>query len=731
MRNRPKTSAVSAFALALALCGPGCRERPREPAQPAVARADASTPQAEDGSAHAAAPQDRAEPVGLAVVSGGGCRVDGAAVRCFGTTGLGAGLVAERPIVAFDAASYGAAVSACALLDDGTARCWSKSAFGATATTVSGLPPAVRVSVRPPESSLSGGACAVTRDGEVWRWLDFSAPGGEVEAARVEGLSEITRVACGLDHSCAVRRDGRVLCWGAWHSDELGIEVPVAEGSGPPREVPSLGDAVEVAVAAGGSTCVVRRSGGVACLGGITRPAGTPLARPLEPVEIEGLSSARGLVLARRHGCAVDGAGQALCFGDNTFGQLGDGTTDRSSSRARPVVGLARVAAVAAGEGISCAISDGDRVSCWGRWIGPDASADRVVLEPRQVPGLVATRIFAFGETTCALVGAGELRCFGEQPDTPRGILGMATPRLSALPEPGRLRALRGEPPPGRTVCGLWEGGDGRCWHALPADRPAEPDVSHSGLEGLALGAAGLYELRTGGEVAVGALLPGHEPEMSEVPGLSDAAALAARQYGCAVRRTGRVACVDCSSDECGPGFPAEPDARARELGGVVDAAEVALGLGGGCVRTTEGRVSCWGYELGNPDNPNRRVDEGLSSIVDIDVGDGLACALSSSGELFCHGVLFEEPGGSTSFATPRRVLEGVAELALGASHACARTTDGRVLCLGENDFGEIGVPARVAAMRPVAMVVGDPRPQPGPAVAAPDASPDAPSSPE
>ena len=124
------------------------------------------------------------------------------------------------------------------------------------------------------------------------------------------------------------------------------------------------------AVAAGGHhTCAVTTAGGVKCWGFNSHGQlgdGTTTDRTT-PVDVVGLTSGVAAVVAGWwHTCAVTTAGGLQCWGYNGYGQLGDGTT---TDRTTPVdvVGLTSgVAAVAAGFFHTCAVTMAGGLKCWG-----------------------------------------------------------------------------------------------------------------------------------------------------------------------------------------------------------------------------------------------------------------------------------------------------------------------------------------------------------------------------
>lgn len=257
----------------------------------------------------------------------------------------------------------------CAVLVDGTVRCWGANSFGLLGGTpdddkhyqpveVAGVSGATSVVV-----GHSGHACAIVAEGKVLCWGKRGSETGE--PAEVPGLSNVAHLAAGDRFTCAARDTGPVSCW-------KGAEQPVAvtTGSEPLTNI--------YALAAGNNhACALTAAGKVFCW-----PRFGEAATP-----VTGLEAVVALSAGDAHTCAVREGGTLACWGENTMSQLGDRTTE---TREAPVTvdGLSEIVEVAAGGAHTCALTASGQVWCWGLNEGYQLGNENVDTqpEPTQVP---------------------------------------------------------------------------------------------------------------------------------------------------------------------------------------------------------------------------------------------------------------------------------------------------------------------------------------------------------
>ena len=137
------------------------------------------------------------------------------------------------------------------------------------------------------------------------------------------------------------------------------------------------------------------------------------------PAQVSGLAGGVTAITSNgSHTCAITAEGSAKCWGENHYGQLGDGTTEVDRYTPVPVTGLTSgVTAIAAGGAHTCAIVDGT-AKCWGYGAGGqlgDDSGGYSRSEPVNVTGLATgvTAITSGAYHTCAVAAGGAAWCWG------------------------------------------------------------------------------------------------------------------------------------------------------------------------------------------------------------------------------------------------------------------------------------------------------------------------------
>jgi len=241
-------------------------------------------------------------------------------------------------------------------------------------------------------------------------------------------LGNVDDIAVGLAHTCA-RSGARIHCWGFNDAGQLGQGDEVHRPL--PTLIPAKvsGDIVDLAAGLA-HTCAVRTTGEVICMGFNDQgQAGMPpmseggLLHVLDPVVVPGFDDAVQISLGHAHSCALTGTGGVRCWGWNGFGQLGDGTFLSRSAPSDVVddtgVTLSGIERVVAGPNRTCALNGKGEAFCWGdNTEGALGAGSGALQHPRalrvQIEDVPTILDVAVGEKhTCFLGGLG-IRCVGE-----------------------------------------------------------------------------------------------------------------------------------------------------------------------------------------------------------------------------------------------------------------------------------------------------------------------------
>ncbi len=312
-------------------------------------------------------------------------------------------------------------------------------------------------------------ASSGTYDFQVWiraagSVADYQTYAAASYAVQYTATSSSTLLTAGRYHTCLVRADSTVDCWGNNTHGEIGNGT-VADAWKP---VAVTGLSGVTSIAAGYThTCAIVAGGAVQCWGenqvGQLGNGTTTSART--PVSVTGVTNAVVLAGGAGHACAVLNDGTMRCWGYNSQGQLGSGDTVLVKSTAVAVNGVSNAVGVAAGYYHTCALLRTGAVKCWGLGGALGDGTNTSSLVPVTVSGLGdAKAIAAAGSVTCALLYDGTVKCWGYNG---YGGLGDGT-RVNAL-APVTVSALTGVSSISVEYahsCAMLADGTARCWGA-------------------------------------------------------------------------------------------------------------------------------------------------------------------------------------------------------------------------------------------------------------------------
>lgn len=247
----------------------------------------------------------------------------------------------------------------CALIQGGTVECWGAVPDGTNNTVASmnqPLPQPVLVSTNP-DVPLSGvvqiaagnmHACALLGDGSVrcWGKNQYGQLGtGNTDPSLLPltvgdgttDLDEVVEIALSQDHSCARKSDGTVHCWGRNNSLQLGV-TGISQSESPVQVV-DVANAVQLSAGLFNHTCARLADGTAKCWGsnsnGKLGNGGSGNSQALPVKDATGTQDLSGILhieAGNAHTCAVLGTERIVCWGRNNNGQIGDGTTTNAAT---------------------------------------------------------------------------------------------------------------------------------------------------------------------------------------------------------------------------------------------------------------------------------------------------------------------------------------------------------------------------------------------------------------
>lgn len=328
---------------------------------------------------------------------------------------------------------------------------------------------------------LTAGAehtCALRPNGQVRCWgrgdngqIGNNRTSGSAFPYAITSINDGRQVSAGNTHTCVVKADNRALCWGNNDHGKLGLDT--ANNTSTPMAVTDLFDLTHIS-AGGNHTCARTTGGMVRCWGynGQGQLGGGSITTTSAKVLVQNQTGGNfdqvvDVSVGNLHACALRTSGEVWCWGINTSSQLGVGNTDGATTPRR-VFNLPASRRISAGYDHSCALTlDGD-VYCWGDnasgQLGRGTSGGAGLAQRVNLPA-DAVDVAAGWLHTCAALIDGRTYCWG---DNARSQLSRASSTSqSTTPIPVTLAQEIYRVTAGNFhSCALGTSGEAFCWGA-------------------------------------------------------------------------------------------------------------------------------------------------------------------------------------------------------------------------------------------------------------------------
>ena len=566
-------------------------------------------------------------------------------------------------------------------------------------------------SVDPPgvwESVQAGGdhTCALRTDGTLWCWGNNSSGrfgNGStgfinrwpVQSGEDDDWAQITISG---SHSCGIRDDGTLWCWGNGSNGRLGLDDG-NQSHTTPQQVGEDDDWVDIAVG-GGNTCGIRAEGTLWCWGlgqnGATAN-GSATSGPDVPTEVSvSMNGWLSVSMGSHHGCGVlqnpvDGR-KLFCWGRNNYGQTGH---DTSTNQTTPVevVGDQIWVDVVAFSNTTCGLTVDGEIWCWGD-LSYGQSGNEDPPANSSLPTLVATdvswrQLDVGANHVCAVDDEDDLFCWGRDftgqigTGNPAGA-GFAHREVAFVDEVVSVSAGRNYGCLIADDASLWCWGDNLAMQLGLGDPFYRPFPYRVG------------EAATWAQVSSSSR-EGTFGRYTHTCGVQDDSSLWCWGSG----NAGKLGVGDTNSRS----EPAQVFLDGDD--GPGDWTWVTTGSSHTCGLRDGGELYCWGSNgsgalgMGSVGTQNTPTRVGEDLWLAVEAGQGRTCGIRADQTLWCWG---RDLGGSTDEEPMLAIAEGESDwefLAGHYGHYCAIKTDGTLWCWGATGFGRLGDSSDAGATTP------------------------------
>ncbi len=584
----------------------------------------------------------------------------------------------------------------CGIDETGTLHCWGKNDSGqvGNGTTIDQETPAA-ISANTDWSNVSLGtnhSCATRKDNTLWCWGSNTSfqlghsPENNQQPSQLNQTNEDDSStteqwlasSSGNSHTCAIKTDNSLWCWGGNTKGQIGQGSVTAFFSEPTQLAEN--DTWLSISANGDHNCAVRKDDrSLWCWG--NNQAGQigngTTENSLTPSLIAEGSTWDKISLGTDHSCGIKDNGSLWCWGDNSRSQLGDGSTLASSSP-KQIGSAINWQAISLGNQFSCAISSDGRLWCWGgndQYQQGNAETTDIVA-PSVISDDSDWRSISSGNThSCAIKNDDSLWCWGNS------IYGQVAQDVDAKiptqePSASSWSSLSAN---GNHSCAVKNDNSLWCWGFNSQGQLGNSSTTSQANPTPVVADSNWIDLDLGSD------------------------------HACAIRDNGSLWCWgNNSQSQLGDGSSIN-SITPKQIGEADNWSKISLGDQFSCgiqtdTASTSQTLWCWGKndlsQLGHSPADNMtpsQVDTAITWTT-VSAGGNHACAIDSSNQsLYCWGDNHYGQLGlnSTSNATlPSQEFSTSKwlEVSSGGNHTCAIQDDDSLWCWGNNGTGQLGI---------------------------------------
>jgi alpha-tubulin suppressor-like RCC1 family protein len=575
----------------------------------------------------------------------------------------------------------------CAIKNDGTLWCWGKNRNGqlGDGTNSDRDTPTQEVRGDTDWSKVSasgalgcqwgtcyGHTCAIKTDGTLWCWgwngygqLGDGTPGDKWTPTQVGTDTDWAMVSAGVVHTCAIKTNGSLWCWGYNADGRLGIGNNTDQNT--PNQV-QLGSTWRTVSAGDVRTCGIKTDGSLWCWG---QGYGN------SPIRVGTDTDWVSVGVGNDAICALKTNKTLWCWGNNSYGTLGDGTWVSRNNPTR--VGIeTNWTAITAGREHAFGIRANKTIWGWGRnnygQLGDLTNTDRSI--PTNVGNDVNwTAISAGWEHTCGIMEDGSLWCWG------RNIYGQLG-NASNWDSNSRRRES--------TNSTTWRQVSAGGWHTCAIQ--SNKTLWCWGYNG-------------SGQLGIGGTTNQNTPQQVGID-TNWTTISAGGSHTCGTKLDNTLWCWGGNTDgQVGDGSNTNRDTPTQV--GIDEWSTGVSAISSGdyhtCAIKTDGSLWCWGKNnygqlgIGNTTSKNTPTRVGTDNDwQSVFAGGSHTCAIKTNGSLWCWGRnIYGQLGDGTNSDryTPIRVGTETGWVAayLGENFTCALKNDGSLWCWGRNNYYQVG----------------------------------------